>query len=339
MLLCGSFNNTLTKPRADSFLRSLDNLVHQPDRDQIATMASVQCTSLSTSRVLTERTSSSACSTTSSFQRVPAPFSARTCHSSVSPTSSDLKYGAVERQSSEHFHSIFFHNNTRSPFKTNISPAKKPVGTLIRAQHVSFKATRTVTIPFKEGAFPANEYLKETERIVKVTFPDSTRIEYLGDQKWRSRLRPLTFINVTATPTVEMRVSFEKGYLRLYSNNLFLDFTGVPESFAVADFSFLLDGSMRATLRSPEAVTVRHNSDFAGSVSLGLSTDLPAAFALIPEGIVTRAGDEILDRIIGAMEGALLQGIIRDYNIWCRMKSRKVAKPRQPVVPLRTSTS
>ena len=135
-------------------------------------------------------------------------------------------------------------------------------------------------------------------------------------------------------------MSFEKGALRLRSDKLFLDFTGVPDSFAVADFSFLLDGSMRAIPRSAEATTVRHNSDFSGSVSLGLSTDLPAAFALIPEGIVTRVGDEILDRIIGAMEGALLQGIIRDYNIWCRMKSGKnVANPRQPVVPLRTSTS
>jgi len=135
-------------------------------------------------------------------------------------------------------------------------------------------------------------------------------------------------------------VTFEKGALRLYSDNLFLDFTGVPASFAVADFSFLLDGSMRATPRSAEPATVRHDWDYAGSVSLGLSTDLPAAFALIPEGILTRVGDEILDRIIGALEGALLQGIIRDYNIWCRMKSRKkAASPRQPVVPLRTSTN
>lgn len=136
------------------------------------------------------------------------------------------------------------------------------------------------------------------------------------------------------------RVIFEKGVLRLHSDKLFLDFTGVPDGFAVADFSFLLDGNMRAIPRSAETTTVRHNCDFSGSVSLGLSTDLPAAFALIPEGIVTRVGDEILDRIIGAMEGALLQGIIRDYNIWCRMKSRKkVANPRKPVVPLRTSTS
>lgn len=296
-------------------------------------MAIVRCASVASSLVLTDSTSSSVASS----GRVSA---ARTFHSTNFPTSSALKYGTVERQRHEQLNSSFLPNKTGSSFKTNVAPAGKSKGMFIQAQHVNFKATRTVTIPFKEGALPANEYLKETERIVKVTFPDSSRIEYLGDRTWRSRLRPITFINITATPSVEMRVTFEKGFLRLYSDKLFLDFTGVPDGFAVADFSFLLDGGMRATPRSAQATTVRHNCDFAGSVSLGLSTNLPPAFALIPEGIVTRVGDEILDRIIGAMEGALLQGIIRDYNIWCRMKSRKkvAANPKKPpVVPVRSS--
>ena len=168
-----------------------------------ATMASVQCTSLAFSPVLTEITPSSTCSTTPSFHRVSALLSGRTSPSIISI--SDLKYGAVERQPVEQFHSSLLQNNRGTSFKTTITPAKEPAGILIRAQRVNFKATRTVTIPFKEGVLPANEYLKETDRIVKVTFPDSTRIEYLGDQKWRSRLRPLTFINVTATPIVEMR--------------------------------------------------------------------------------------------------------------------------------------
>lgn len=293
-------------------------------------MAIVRCAMLASSPVFTEVKTSSSCS---SFQRP----SARVCHPSILPASSALKYGPSKGQLPEQLHSSFLLSNS---FKSNLITAKKSAGILIQAQHVNFKATRKVTIPFKEGAFPANEYLKETERIVKVTFPDSSRIEYMGDNTWRSQLRPVTFINITATPIVDMRVSFEKGALRLYSDNLFLDFTGVPASFAVADFSFLLDGSMRAIPRSAETTTVRHDWDYAGSVRLELSTDLPAAFALIPEGILTRVGDEILDRIIGALEGALLQGIVRDYNIWCRMKSRKkAASSRQPVLPLRTSTN
>lgn len=187
------------------FQDRLTILVNQPVTYRSATMAFVQCTSLASSPVLTEITSSSACSLAPPFHRVSAQFSPRACHSSIFPSSSDLTYGVGERQRFEQFHSSFLQNNTESSFKVNVTAGKKPMGILIRAQLVNFKATRTVTIPFKEGALPANEYLKETERIVKVTFPDSTRIEYLGDQKWRSRLRPLTFINVTVTPSVEMR--------------------------------------------------------------------------------------------------------------------------------------
>lgn len=95
--------------------------------------------------------------------------------------------------------------STNNLLSNNLIFDKKLVRTSIQAKRVKFNAKRAVTIPFREGAFPADDYLKETERIVQVTFPDSTRIEYLGDQKWRSRLRPITFISVSATPSVEMR--------------------------------------------------------------------------------------------------------------------------------------
>jgi hypothetical protein len=135
-------------------------------------------------------------------------------------------------------------------------------------------------------------------------------------------------------------VTFEKGALRLHSNNLSLDFSGVPDDFAVAEFLFSLNGSLRAIPRLSQFNPARRSCDFSGSVSLGLATELPLAFALIPEVMLTRVGDEILDRIIGAMEGALLQGIITDYNTWCRMKSKKLTvKAPPPAVPLRTSTS
>jgi hypothetical protein len=68
--------------------------------------------------------------------------------------------------------------------------------------------------------------------------------------------------------------------------------------------------------------------NFVGSVNLSLGVDLPVPFSLIPEGIVMSVGDEILDHIIGAMEGALLQGIVDDYIIWC-WKQSKLVQPTQ----------
>jgi hypothetical protein len=84
-------------------------------------------------------------------------------------------------------------------------PAKLFTRGPVRANIVKFKARREVKIPFRERSMPASNYLKETERVVRVTFPDSSRIKYLGDSKWQSRLRPVTFFSLSATPCVELR--------------------------------------------------------------------------------------------------------------------------------------
>lgn len=75
----------------------------------------------------------------------------------------------------------------------------------VQAQMVEFKARREVSLPFREGAFPAVEYLNELERVVKVTFPDSARITYLGDSIWRTRLKPITFFTLSATPVCDIK--------------------------------------------------------------------------------------------------------------------------------------
>jgi hypothetical protein len=164
--------------------------------------------------------------------------------------------------------------------------------------------------------------------VVRVTFPDSSRIKYLGDSKWQSRLRPVTFFSLSATPCVELRVTYEKGMLHLFSNKLRLDTTGFPESIKIPDLLFSLQGELGVLPgpMGPKQVPLMCN--FVGSVNLSLGVDLPVPFSLIPEGIAMSVGDEILDRIIGAMEGALLQGIVDDYIIWCRKQS-KLVQPTQ----------
>ena len=78
---------------------------------------------------------------------------------------------------------------------------------IVRAQLVEFQATKEVNVPFRqaEGARKGEDYIKETERIVKITFPDSSRINYLGDNIWRARLRPVTFFTITAIPFCDVK--------------------------------------------------------------------------------------------------------------------------------------
>ncbi|BFI31487.1 hypothetical protein AXG93_1976s1050 [Marchantia polymorpha subsp. ruderalis] len=188
---------------------------------------------------------------------------------------------------------------------------------VIQNQMVKFQSNRTVSLPFAEGTSPALEYLKEPERVVRVTFPDSARINYIGDSVWRSRLKPITFISVTATPICDIMVYNEDDALRIFSDKLHLDFTGVPDQFKNLYIDFQLKGSLRVNKQGSKVGRVK----FDGTVSLVLGTDLPMPFSFLPEALLTGAGDSILNTILGAMESALVKGIIDDYHSWCRVKS------------------
>ncbi|CAM6100719.1 unnamed protein product [Calypogeia fissa] len=191
----------------------------------------------------------------------------------------------------------------------------------IRAQMVEFKARREVSIPFREGAVPAVEYLNELERVVKVTFPDSARITYMGDSVWRTRLKPITFITISATPVCDIKVYHENNTLKIYSDQLLLDFSGLPEEYVNQSVRFTLQGQLQVDSRK-----AGREADFNGVVSLSLRASLPLPFALLPGDVVTTVGDTILDTILGAMESALVRGIIADYHTWCRIKQKMDSK-------------
>ncbi|CAM6088095.1 unnamed protein product [Calypogeia fissa] len=196
----------------------------------------------------------------------------------------------------------------------------------IRAQMVEFKARREVSIPFREGAVPAVEYLNELERVVKVTFPDSARITYMGDSVWRTRLKPITFITLSATPVCDIKVYNENNTLKIYSDQLLLDFSGLPEEYVNQSVRFTLQGQLQVDGRKGSQYKAGREVDFNGVVSLSLRASLPLPFALLPGDVVTTVGDTILDTILGAMESALVRGIIADYHTWCRIKQNMESK-------------
>ncbi|XP_057864189.1 uncharacterized protein LOC131072138 isoform X2 [Cryptomeria japonica] len=89
---------------------------------------------------------------------------------------------------------------------------------IIRAQLVGLEATRKVNIPFKQrgGDATGENYIKQTDRIVKITFPDSSRIKYLGDNVWQARLKPVTFFTLTANSSCD--VKFDASRMNMQRN-------------------------------------------------------------------------------------------------------------------------
>lgn len=62
-------------------------------------------------------------------------------------------------------------------------------------------------------------------------------------------------------------------------------------------------------------------------MDISVGVNLPVPLSLIPTGLLTAVGDQVVDRILGAMEGALLQGIIDDYNAWCAAPPPTLSPP------------
>lgn len=186
---------------------------------------------------------------------------------------------------------------------------------------VLFQARRQVLVPFQCGPRPPEDYVKEVDRVVKITFPDSSRIQYLGDSIWRAQLRPVTFFSLSASPVCDIRVYHENSALRISSEKLVVDLLGLPNHFKQLDLQFSLVGQLTVAESSLRAVRRGQDKSFEGWVDLGLEVNLPLPFSMMPRAVVTPVGDGILDRILGAMEGALLAGLIRDYNVWSTLQT------------------
>ncbi|MCO5577939.1 hypothetical protein L7F22_031776 [Adiantum nelumboides] len=123
------------------------------------------------------------------------------------------------------------------------------------------------------------------------------------------------------------RVFHENSALKISSDKLVLDFKGVPVQFKHLDFHFSLLGELFVVESClPKR---QQNKSFQGWVDLGLKVDMPLPFSMMPDAILTPVGNGILDRILGAMESALLGGLLRDYKQWCRKQSEQLS-PSSP---------
>lgn len=99
-----------------------------------------------------------------------------------------------------------------------------------------------------------------------------------------------------------------------------LDFSGLPEELLNQTIQFRLGGQLQVDARKGSQHKAGRQVNFSGSVQLSLKADLPLPFSLLPDTVATTVGDRILDTILGAMESALVKGIIADYHSWCWTK-------------------
>lgn len=158
------------------------------------------------SRVLNVMASSlcnKACAASSTLtRRQPLPPSPQPHHSHSLPATAKLPHSAGLASLNSALLGLTISSTPPPHFCSNPS-RRSPIS----AKLVRFSGRKEVSIPFQENTLPPREYLKQTERIVNVTFPDSARIKYLGDHVWQARLMTITFFQFSATPFTDVRYS------------------------------------------------------------------------------------------------------------------------------------
>lgn len=158
--------------------------------------------------------------------------------------------------------------------------------------------------------FSARAYLRDSERVVHITFPDERRKRRVGDGKWHVRLLPmqLLWVEFCAVCVIHAWYDDEQGGLRLAVSDL--DLEGVPKEFGVAETLHLeVDGQLVARSTSPRTGVLD------GKIHMQLTAPhLPAALEFAPGFQDVVQG--ILDSVLERLERSIVREIGRDYGRW-----------------------
>lgn len=168
-----------------------------------------------------------------------------------------------------------------------------------------FFASQSVDIPVIEQPIPIQHYLRQPHRLVSA-LATANRVESLGDELFRLKMRSLNFMSLSLQPTVDLRVwSNSDGTVHLrsvgceirgieYVNNRFsLDLVGKLHTNRIADRTHL-----------------------QGQADLEVRVELPPPFIFTPKPILETTGNGLLKSVLLTVKQRLMHQLVADYQAW-----------------------
>lgn len=135
---------------------------------------------------------------------------------------------------------------------------------------------------------------------------DPTRVEFLGSDRFRLKMRPLNFLMVSLQPTVDLAVHANSdGSLQLRS--LGCEIRGVD--YINRRFHLALQGYL-----SPQATA--NGTDLIGLADLQVGVDIPPPLDLTPRPILEATGNGLLKSVLLTIKQRLSQHLVADYQRW-----------------------
>lgn len=176
-----------------------------------------------------------------------------------------------------------------------------------------FASTQTVDLAVAQQPVPIQHYLRQPQRIVQA-LAASSQIEQLGEEKFRLKMRPLSFMMLTIQPTVEMRVWSEPdGTVQIRSLNC--EIRGVE--YINQRFALKLVGKLQ-----PQ--TIEGTTYLKGRADLEVQVEMPPVFMFTPKPLLEAAGTGLLKSVLLTVKQRLMHHLLSDYYAWARSSQEDI---------------
>jgi hypothetical protein len=185
--------------------------------------------------------------------------------------------------------------------------------------NIRFTAFQSVDIPVVEQPVPIQHYLRQPQRLVQA-LASSSRIEHLGQDLFRLKMRPLSFMMLSLQPAVNLKVWAEAdGTVRLRSQSCeILGNEYINQRFALNLFGRL------------QPQTVAGTTHLQGRADLEvIVSELPPPFLLTPRTILETTGNGLLKSVLLTVKQRLAYQLVADYQLWANTQTLEES-PLQP---------
>ena len=171
--------------------------------------------------------------------------------------------------------------------------------------HTRFIASQSVDMAVPEQAVPIQHYLRQPQRLVRALV-DSSRMEQLSEDRFRLKMRPLSFMTLSIQPIVDLKVWAESdGTVHL--NSVGCEIRGVE--YINDRFALNLIGKL---------VPCQSNGRtyLKGIANLEVQVELPPPFWFTPKPLLEATSNGLLKSVLLTIKQRLMHQLISDYCLW-----------------------
>lgn len=178
-----------------------------------------------------------------------------------------------------------------------------------------FTASQSIELMVPDQGIPIHHYLRQPQRLIEALV-DPNRVEILGENLFRLKMRPLSFLMLSIQPTVDLKVWTDVGgTLRLRSTDC--EIRGVE--YINERFHFDLVGQLMPIQQGD--VTI-----LTGQADLQVAVDIPPVLWLTPRALLEATGNGVLKSVLLTIKQRLSHQLLLDYRHWATSQGHGVAE-------------